>query len=206
MRRPSGVPGGFAERSDTRRQPGAKITNTEYRPHSTSKNRTTTRILVALFSIFGVAVVAFSLHIFKLVDFGALLLGEEPVVSMDKPEVEPKIEDTAAPVQPPKPAKPSAAIEKQVEIFIEDAKRSMDSNKFADARGKLETALELTPQQFEIYELLIEVYESTNERELAEQMKAKLKEMRGIAGGEDRDAEGDVDAPRKEDAVAAPTP
>jgi len=198
-----GMPAGLGERPEPMRQPGAKITNTEYRPPSKSKNGATTRILVALFIIFGAAVVALSLHIFKIVDFKALILGEEPAPIVKKQPVQPKVDKAVVPDESEESGQLSAEDEKQVEIFIKDAKRSISGNKFADARSKLETALAIAPKKFEIYELLIEVYESTNEKELAEQMKAKVKELRDAQGVEGGESEGG-DAPIEDDAVAPP--
>lgn len=79
----------------------------------------------------------------------------------------------------------------QVNKIIEDAQRAMENNKFSSARRKLETAAQIDPERFQIYDALSEVYGELGESDKAERARKKAQTLRqdAIQGGEEIEEE-----------------
>lgn len=171
------------------RQPGARITNTEYKPPRGNR-RWVTIVLFLLFTVFGAGAVGLSLHIFKIVDMKQLLGVETPA-----PKPTPKPPEVAKPKvdKPPEEKKdtPPAISDEaklQAKQFIKEAEVNIENNKLPPARQVLEKALRLDPTNLKTYDLLADTYDKLGQADKATETREKVKQLRADSndsGGDD---------------------
>ncbi len=188
-----GQPGGFGDPAmgggipEPPRQPGQKIENTEFKPPSQSKSKVLTVFLVALFVLFGLVAVVFSLHLSKVIDIKSMVSGEPAAVEQAEAS-----ESTEARVAPDAPRADEEKVEepaideetkREVDQMISDARDEVESNKLMSALSKLKAAKMLDPNRFEVYDMLADVHDQMGEADKAAGVREEVKKLR--AAGKD---------------------
>jgi hypothetical protein len=148
-----------------------------------SRDAGATKFLWLLIVVMTVIGVALALHISEVINLKELL-------GLDAPVQQAITSPTPQPVTPPKqeqpvvdikPAEITPAQRAQVDSLIEDAQIALKSNKYLEAKEKLETAKLIDKNRFQIYDLLAQIYDKTGEKDKAEETRKHVQQLRTAA-------------------------